>query len=195
MATIIATESVTLDGVMQAPGRADEDDRGGFRHGGWAGPYSSPEAMAIMGRQMGQSSGMLFGRRTYDDLVGHWLGTPDPNPFTDHLRATPKWVASRSDEPLAHPNSTLLTGEAVDTVARLREEVDGQLTVLGSGVLVRTLLAAGLLDALVLLVHPLVLGAGTRLFDAGPHDLVAGPPEATSTGVTITRYEVARADR
>lgn len=191
MATITATESISLDGVMQAPAGPDEDTRGGFAHGGWAAPFASDDQMAVMGEGMAATTGMLFGRRTYDGVVGHWLAAPEPNPFGDFLRHMPKWVASRSGAPLEHPASTLLHGEAVETVARLKEEVDGQLSILGSGELVRTLHAAGLVDRFVLLVHPITLGSGARLFGDGPRrDLTLLRTDTTSTGVSILQLEV-----
>jgi dihydrofolate reductase len=193
MGTIVATESVTLDGVMQAPGRPDEDERAGFAHGGWALPYASEDQMAIMGEGMAESAGMLFGRRTYDDLVGHWLAAPEPNPFGRFIASTPKWVASRSELPLAHPASTLLSGEATETVGRLREQTEGAITILGSGELVRSLHAAGLVDRFVLLVHPLTIGRGTRLFGDGPRsDLRLLRADTTSTGVTILQLAAKR---
>ncbi|ERG63240.1 MULTISPECIES: dihydrofolate reductase family protein [Agrococcus] len=194
MATITATESITLDGVMQAPAAPEEDTRGGFAHGGWAAPFANDEQLAIMGEGMATTSGMLLGRRTYDDVVGHWLSAPEPNPFGDFLRRTPKWVASRSGAPVAHPSSTLLHGEAVETVARLKQEVDGELSILGSGELVRALHAAGLVDRFVLLVHPVTLGSGTRLFGEGPRrDLELRRADTTSTGVAILQLAVRRA--
>lgn len=193
MATIIATESISLDGVMQAPGSPDEDTRRGFEHGGWAAPFASKDQMRIMGAGMAHSVGMLFGRRTYDQLVTFWLSNPEPNPFTDHIRATQKWVASRSTLPAEHPNSTLLTGEAVETVAKLRDETEGSISLLGSGELVRALHAAGLIDRFVLLVHPVTLGSGMRLFGAGERrQLTLDRADATSTGVVIAQYECTR---
>jgi dihydrofolate reductase len=193
MATIVATESITLDGVMQAPGRADEDERGGFAHGGWATPFASDDQLAIMAEGMAATTGMLFGRRTYVDLVGAWLAAPEPNPFGGFIRQTQKWVASRSHAPLEHPSSTPLYGEATLTVARLRDEVDGTISILGSGELVRSLHAAGLVDRFVLLVHPLTLGSGTRLFGEGRRqDLELERADTTSTGVTILQLALRR---
>lgn len=192
MGTIIATESVSLDGVMQAPNGADEDTRGEFERGGWAAPFASEDQMRIMGAGMAESAGMLFGRRTYDQLVGFWLSNPEPNPFTEHIRATQKWVTSRSTEPAPHDSTTLLTGEAIETVARLRDEVDGAISVLGSGELVRALHAVGLIDGFVLLVHPVTLGSGTRLFGDGERrDLRLERADTTSTGVVIAQYTTA----
>jgi dihydrofolate reductase len=191
MATITVFESVTLDGVMQAPGRADEDTRGGFTDGGWALPYQDEVAMQVAGEGMAEGGAMLFGRRTYDDLLGFWTTTPDPNPFTDMLVRSPKYVVSHEpDVALAHPNSTLLAGDAADTVAELKQEFDGTLTVLGSGQLARALFAAGLVDELVLQLHPLVLGNGTTLFADARVELDLRRSIPTTTGVIIAQYAV-----
>ena len=193
MAMISATESITLDGVMQAPGRADEDTRGGFAHGGWATPFADPVAGEYMAAGMGGEGVLLFGRRTYEDLLRHWTTTPEPNPFADVLVATPKYVVSRSaDTALGFPNTTLLAGDAATTVAALKAELDGDLTILGSGELVRALAVAGLVDEYVLSIHPLLLGSGTTLFAAGDRtDLRLEESLPTTTGVVIARYRVA----
>ncbi|MFE5672643.1 dihydrofolate reductase family protein [Agromyces sp. NPDC056523] len=191
MGTITVFASVTLDGVMQAPGRPDEDPRGGFTHGGWALPYQDEVAGRFAAEGMSQGGAILFGHRTYDDLMGFWTSTPEPNPFTEALVAADKFVATRRrDIRLDHPNSTALVGEASDTVARLRAERDGGITVLGSGELVRALIAAGLVDDLVLLQHPLVLGTGTKLFDTTPVALELQRSLTTTTGVIIGQYAV-----
>ena len=190
-AAITAFESVTLDGVMQAPGRPDEDTRGGFPYGGWAVPYQDEVAMQFAGEGMSQGGALLFGRRTYDDLLGFWTTTPEPNPFTEVLVGTPKYVVSRNRElRLEHPNSTLLAGDATETVAELRETLDGGITVLGSGELVRALLGAGLVDRLVLMQHPLVLGTGTTLFGPARVELELQRSVPTTTGVIIAQYAV-----
>lgn len=191
MATITVFESITLDGVMQAPGRADEDTRGGFTHGGWAVPYQDEVMMQFAGERMSDSGAMLFGRRTYDDLLGFWTTTPEPNPFMEVLVQSPKYVVSHdADVALAYPNSTLLAGEASETVAALKREIDGGMTVLGSGELVRTLFAAGLVDDVVLQVHPLVLGTGTTLFGDAHVELDLRRSIPTTTGVIIAQYAV-----
>lgn len=189
MRRIAAVESVSLDGVMQAPARPDEDRRGGFTHGGWAAPYAAdPVQGRVMGEHMRGESDLLFGRRTYEDFCTVWPGRTD-NPFSPVLDAARKYVVSRTlSEPLPWVNSVLIPD---DTAVKDLHDGDGRpLTVLGSGELVRSLLAADLLDELLLLVHPLVLGAGRRLFaDDGPHAtlrLVDATP--TGAGVLITRY-------
>ena len=191
MATITVFESVTLDGVMQAPGGPDEDTRGGFADGGWAVPYQDEVAGRFAAEDMARGDALLFGRRTYDHLLGYWTSTPDPNPFTQVLVDAQKYVVTRQrDIRLTHPNSTPLIGEAADTVAALRRDLDGGITVLGSGELVRALLAAGLVDELVLLQHPLVLGTGTKLFGADRVALDLQRAIPTTTGVIIGQYAV-----
>jgi dihydrofolate reductase len=191
MATITAVESVTLDGVMQAPGAPDEDTRGGFAHGGWAQPYADEVQMREMGEGMAREGGMLFGRSTYELLMRAWAGRDD-NPFSPVLDARRKYVVSNTlRDPLPWQNSTLLTGDAASAVRELKASApEPALAVLGSGELVRALLRAGLLDELQLLIHPLVLGSGTRLFDAdGAHvPLTLATSVTTTTGVVIATY-------
>ncbi|HSK92331.1 MAG TPA: dihydrofolate reductase family protein [Euzebyales bacterium] len=189
MRRIVAFESMTLDGVMQAPGRPDEDRRDGFAHGGWASPYHdavSLEAAGGMGR-----ADLLFGRRTYEDFAAFWPNQPEPNPFTTVLNESEKHVASTTlTEPLPWVNSTLLTGDAGDTVAELKAQPGNDLVVLGSGDLVRTLRRCDLIDEYVLLIHPLVLGSGRRLFaDGDPYaSLHLVTSVTTTTGVVIATY-------
>lgn len=195
MSRISVSNSITLDGVMQAPARPDEDTRGGFPFGGWALPYNDPVMGETMARRASGGGSLLLGRRTYEDLASVWPHMPEENPFTRLINARRKWVASRTlREPLAWNNSVLLEGDVVEAVTALRAQPDTDLAILGSGELVQSLLAAGLIDEFVLLIHPLVLGQGIRLFpDGGPpahFRLVDALP--TTTGVIIATYEVAR---
>jgi len=195
MGKLVVVEYVSLDGVMQSPGRLDEDPRGGFMHGGWATSRLAADPIAAQA-SMGDPSGtaaMLFGRRTYADLVGHWLSTPEPNPFAEILTRLPKYVASRNaDVVLPHPNSTLLAGEASQTVPGVKADVDGDLVVLGSGALVRDLAAAGLVDEYVLTTLPVVLGTGTRLFDGTYQELEVVHSITSQTGIVVGTYRVRR---
>ncbi|MFI5938437.1 dihydrofolate reductase family protein [Actinoplanes sp. NPDC051494] len=188
MGTVVVVENVTLDGVMQAPGGADEDTRGGFPYGGWAQPYADQVMAETMGKGMSQDSGMLFGRRTYEQLHAYWSRQTDGNPYTEVLNRKRKHVASRTlAEPLPWENSCLLRGDTADAVAALKR--DGDLVVLGSGELVRTLAGAGLVDVYTLSIHPLTLGTGTKLFAEGTYgtlELVEAVP--TTTGVIIATY-------
>jgi dihydrofolate reductase len=194
MAKISIFESVTLDGVMQAPGRPDEDTRDGFTHGGWAAPYADPVMGEMAAEGMGRTGGILLGRRTYLDFYGFWPHQTD-NPFTDALNSTRKYVVSRTlKEPLPWQNSTLLGGDAVAAVSELREQPGGDLVILGSGALVRSLLPHGLIDELTLMVNPLVLGSGRRLFGGGsaPAPLRLIDSTATPAGVIIATYRPVR---
>jgi dihydrofolate reductase len=190
MRRIVVVESLTLDGVMQAPGRPDEDRRGGFDHGGWAQPYSDAVMAGEMGKGMGRTE-LLFGRRTYENLYSYWPHQKD-NPFTEVLNNTRKYVASTTlTEPLPWSNSTLLTGDAVDAVDALRRERGNDIVILGSGEVVSALLRRGLVDEFQLLIHPLVLGSGRRLFPDGtpvaPLNLTNSV--TTTTGVLIATYQ------
>jgi dihydrofolate reductase len=184
--------SLTLDGVMQAPGSRDEDTRGGFERGGWGHPYADEVAMKEAGVDMAERGRILFGRRTYEQFYGYWPKQGD-NVFTRVLNDSEKYVCSHElEEPLPWENSTLLRGDAVDTVAELKESGGKDAVILGSGELVRSLMPAGLIDSYTLLIHPLVLGQGQRLFDV---DVLAEfrltKSVTTTTGVIIATYEPA----
>ena len=194
MSKLVVVENLSLDGVMQAPGRRD-DTRGGFDRGGWAAQAMAKDPEAARASMAGQreTGAMLFGRRTYEDVVGHWLSTPEPNPFTEILEKTPKYVASRTlTEPLRHPNSMLLKGDVLDAVAALKHESGQDLVVLGSGVLVRDLAAARLIDEYVLTTIPVVLGSGTRLFGDTYIPLEVINSVTTSSGIVVARLRVAQ---
>jgi len=191
MRRINVTNNVTLDGVMQAPGGKEEDTRNGFRHGGWAAPYHDEVKMKIMGRGMARRGALLFGRRTYEHFFKVWPGRTD-NPYTEVLDNTQKYVVSRTlKEPLPWKNSTLLAGDAEDTVAALKNESDVDLTILGSGELVRSLVRCNLIDQFILLIHPLVLGTGQRMFgdDGTLAKFTLTESVPTTTGVIIASYE------
>ena len=191
MRELTVFNSLTLDGVMQAPGRPDEDTRGGFAHGGWAAPYSDEVMGRVAAEGMAGPGSLLLGRRTYEDFHGFWPNHTD-NPFTEVLDNTRKYVASTTlREPLPWRNSILLEGDAAEAVARLKEQPGEDLTVLGSGELVQALRRHDLVDRYVLLVHPLVLGSGRRLFpDGGPAaPLRLVDSVTTTTGVIIATYQ------
>ncbi|MEU9826068.1 dihydrofolate reductase family protein [Micromonospora chersina] len=190
---VVVTNHLTLDGVMQAPGRADEDTRGGFEHGGWAVPYGDAVIGALMGERMSKSGALLLGRRTYEDFASFWPKQQD-NPFTKVLNDFQKYVASTTlTEPLSWSNSTLLKGDAADEVAALKEEPGGDLVILGSGELVRSLMRHNLIDEYVLTIHPLLLGTGRRLFPDGAlaSKLQLVETKPTTTGVVIAIYQPA----
>ena len=180
--------SLTLDGVMQSPGGRDEDTRGDFAHGGWAVPYTDEVMMRIATQDQGGTGSIILGRRTYEKFYGYWPHQTD-NPFTDVLNNTQKYVASRTLDSVEWMNSTLLEGDAGDAIAELKEEDHPDAVVLGSGDLLATLIERDLVDRYTLLIHPLVLGSGRRMFPDGAFAklrLVDSVP--TTTGVIIATY-------
>ena len=191
MARLRVHNSLTLDGVMQAPGGADEDRRDGFEYGGWAQPYFDPVMAEAAGEAMSQGGAMLFGRRTYEQFASFWPNQPDDDPFAKVLNEMHKYVASTTlDEPLPWANSTLLKGDVADAVAKLKEELDKDLVMLGSGELIRSLMPHGLIDEYTLQIHPLVLGSGRHLFtdDSAYATLRLVKSKATTTGVLLATY-------
>lgn len=192
MRTISVTMSTSLDGVVQALGRADEDTRGGFRHGGWGNGYHDDVMAAEMAEGMSHSGSMLFGRRTWQDFITAWSGRNDGNPFTEHMNRVTKYVASTTlDSAGDWQNSVLLPGRAEDTVAELKAAPGDDLAIIGSASLVRGLHAAGLIDRYVLLIHPLTLGGGAKMFDdRSPMTEFSLTRSVTTTkGVIIAHYD------
>jgi dihydrofolate reductase len=190
MSKVVVFTNLTLDGVMQAPGRPDEDRRGGFEHGGWATPYA---AMAQAGDSMANVGALLLGRRTYEDFYAVWPKRKE-DPISAMLDNMQKYVVSRTlSEPLSWINSTLLKGDASETVARLKGEPGKDLVVMGSGELAQSLMRSNLIDEYVLLIHPLVLGSGRRLFTDGSPTatLRLAGTRTTTNGVVIVTYQPA----
>ena len=192
MRTLAVIEFLSLDGVMQSLGSPDEDTEGGFRHGGWSQPYTDDVLMQSSLEGLKATDAYLFGRRTYEKFVSYWPTQPDENPMAAHLNATPKYVATRTLDALDWRNAHLLEGEVPDAVRALKDQEGGRIVVLGSGVLVGTLFANGLVDELNLFLHPLIIGSGKRLFPESPEmrplELIGITP--TTTGVLMARYRV-----
>ena len=192
MGKVIVIEHLTLDGVMQSPGHPEEDPRDGFQHGGWARRSQDPVMQEVMGAHMSSAWSLLAGRTTFERFADYWP-KQEPNPFTEALNNVQKYVASTTrTEPLPWQNSTLLKGDAADAVAGLKEELDENLVVFGSGVLVRSLMPGNLIDEFVLLTHPLVLGSGRRLFSNSGSNLSTFQlvdSTTTDTGVIIAAYQ------
>jgi dihydrofolate reductase len=185
---VIVANWVTLDGVMQAPGRADEDTRDGFTHGGWAMPYGDPVVIAKMGERMSTEFEWLLGRRSYEDLLESWNARGGP--FRDALNGTRKHVVSgHPATTLRWPNSELLHGDVPAEVAALKRRSNANLVIMGSGVLIDSLAKAGVIDEYVLMIAPIVLGEGRRLFGPGVRQslrLLDCTP--ASTGALIVTY-------
>jgi dihydrofolate reductase len=193
MSKVVVINHVTLDGVMQGPGRPEEDPRDGFAHGGWSAASVDETMLRAVGARLGQGNRLLLGRRSYEGMLGYW-NTQD-SPFADALNQAEKHVASRTlSAPLPWPNSTLLEGDVADAVARLKRAPGADLHVMGSGELIQTLVAHDLVDEYLLMIHPLVLGAGRRLFAGGGAvaRLRLVSCTATTTGVLLATYEPSR---
>ena len=190
MRKLTVSEFVSLDGVMQAPGGADEDTEGGFRHGGWQMGYFDDVAGERIGASMAQTGAFLLGRRTYEIFASYWPTQSDDDPFAKILNGLPKYVASTTlGEPLAWQNSTLLQGDVAKAVAELKQGEGGNIVVLGSGGLVQTLYENDLVDEYALMIIPIVLGGGKRLFRELPKKpLRLVDSVTTSTGVLMTTY-------
>jgi dihydrofolate reductase len=191
MRSITVTMWVTLDGVVQGLGRADEDTRDGFTHGGWGERYQDEVMGREMAKGMADPGDMLFGRRTWEDFITAWAHRTDGNPFTTKMNATTKYVASTTlDNADAWQNSVLLRGDAATAVAELKDQPGADLGIVGSASLVRNLHAAGLIDRYTLLICPLTMGTGARLFD-GPAPLTEfdlTSSVTTTKGVIIAHY-------
>jgi len=189
--TVTVTMWVTLDGVVQSLGRPDEDTRGGFTHGGWGPRYNDEVMGREMATAMARPGDMLLGRRTWQDFITAWGHQTDGNPFTTRMNATTKYVVSRTlTDAGAWQNSVLLRGDAASAVAELKGRPGGDLGIIGSASLVRSLHAAGLVDRYTLLICPLTLGCGARMFE-GPAPLTEFEltgSVTTTTGVIIAHY-------
>jgi dihydrofolate reductase len=191
MRKLIVGAFVSLDGVMQAPGGPEEDPTGGFEYGGWTFPYWDEVMDAAMGESFSKPFELLLGRKTHEIFAAHW-------PYTDEepaalFNGVTKYVATSSAGPLAWQNSVRLEGDVPDAVARLKQGDGPDLLTQGSSVLVRSLLARGLVDELNLLIIPVLLGKGKRLFgeETLPGGLELVDSKTATTGVIIARYRPA----
>ncbi|WP_155372560.1 dihydrofolate reductase family protein [Catellatospora vulcania] len=190
------TEFVTLDGVYQGPGGPAEDTTGGFAHGGWVVPFFEPTLGDFINGVFGEVDAFLLGRRTYDIFAEAWPRSTDPHdPVANALNTLPKHVASRTLTSADWHNSTILGGDVVAEVAKLKEQPGRELQIHGSGALAQTLFDAGLIDVVRLIVFPVVLGSGMRLFAQGrtPSTFRLADVRSTPTGVTIQTLESAGA--
>ncbi len=188
MRTLAAIEFLTVDGVMQGLGSPEEDTEGGFAYGGWGAPFAPATPLS----DLGDTTAYLFGRKTYEKMAAFWPGQPDANPIAAHMNATPKYVATRTLTSLRWPGSEVLQGDLVTAVSQLKQNGEGTVAILGSGVLVHELMAHHLIDELRLFVHPLLLGAGKRLFRErpAPQALRLVDSSTTALGTLVLRYAV-----
>jgi dihydrofolate reductase len=192
MRRVIVQAWTTVDGVAQAPGDPQEDTSGGFRHGGWSLPYFEETAMKWVVDNLTAAGGLLLGRNTWEAFAGHWPNAPEEEQvLAEPMNTLPKYVATTTlSEPLAWQNSTVLRGDVAKAVAALKREDGGDLLVIGSIGLVHTLVAHGLVDEFRVLIDPLLVGGGKRLFpedgERRPLRLVAS--QATGAGAIIATW-------
>jgi dihydrofolate reductase len=185
-------EFITLDGVMQ--GFVNPDTEGGFEHSGWGPAHADPDMDAAGGEGLSDTTAYLFGRRTYEEMIGFWPNQPASNPMAANLNAARKYVVSSTlTDPTWH-NTSVLAGDLAGDVRAVKDDGDGRLAVLGSGRLAQELLRLDLVDECVLFVHPLVLGQGRPLFGRldRPLELELTSHRATRTGVLMVSYRVKR---
>jgi dihydrofolate reductase len=216
MRKLIVTEFVTLDGVMQGPGGVDEDRSGGFDKGGWCFQFWDDEPWKFKSDELASTGAILLGRETYEIFAGAWPTLTESeitqrideaggdakaieaastgDPFAERMNSLPKYVASTTLKDVAWNNSTLIKGDVAAGVRKLKEQPGENIFVHGSGTLVRSLMRSDLIDEYRLMVFPIVLGSGKRLFGDGigtqPLRLVASTP--FKSGVTVLKYEPAK---
>ena len=190
MRTLVVSNFLSVDGVMQGPGGPEEDRSGGFDRGGWIVNYWDDEMRAILLEWNQQAESMLLGRKTYEIFAAHWPYAPKDDPIAPKLNAMPKYVASRTLKKVDWNNSTLLGEPVPQQVAKLKSEGEGLVLMFGSGELIRTLLELELIDELRLWVFPLLLGKGKRMFaaESAPAGLKLAEAKSFSTGVVLQRY-------
>ncbi len=180
----------SLDGVMQAPGGPTEDNSGGFQYGGWLPPFFSEASGMAVGELFSGDIALLLGRKTYDIFAGHWPRVKD-DPFAAQLNAMTKYVATRAPRPLDWANSKAVGPDAIAAVRDIKNGSGPDLLTQGSSELVHDLLAAGLVDTVVVQTFPVILGSGKRLF--GPSSAACSlkliDTRSSDTGVVISRYE------
>lgn len=190
MRKLIVLTFITLDGVMQAPGGPEEDPTGGFKYGGWIAGYWDDFMGRVLSEQMAKPFNLLLGRRTYEIFAAHWPYIKD-DPIADKFNAARKYVVSTTMEKPDWNNSTLITGNVVEQIKRLKEEDGPELQVYGSGNLIQTLLNQDLIDEFRLKIFPITLGTGKRLFGNGtiPASFKLLDSKVSTTGVIIATYE------
>ena len=182
---------ISIDGVMQGPGGPEEDTTGGFTFGGWVWPHFDDVSGELMGEAMGEDYDLLLGRRTYEIFAAYWPTMDDAIGRT--FNAIDKYVSAGPETPMDWSHSYRLEGDVVEAVRAPKASGDRDLLIQGSGELVQTLLAAGLVDELTTLTFPIMLGRGKRLFDgaASPHSWTLEKSVSSSTGVVVNRYRLA----
>ena len=192
MSKLVMIEFLTVDGVIQGLGSPEEDTEGGFIHGGWGAPFAASIHQVTSSGGLSSTTSYLFGRKTYEKMLGFWPEQPDSNPMAAHLNGTPKYVATRTLKELSWTGAHVLQGELHDGVRALKAAGTGDIAILGSGALCRQLLAEGLVDESRLFIHPLLLGSGKRLFGdlPRPSSLALKSVAHTDLGTVAITYDV-----
>jgi dihydrofolate reductase len=191
MRKLVVSEFLTLDGVMQSPGYPDEDPSGGFEHGGWQMPLMDEVAGAEIMTGMAATDALLLGRVTYEIFAGYWPTAPADDPIADTINAFTKYVVSTTlREPLDWKDSHVIAGDVPEEVGRLKQGSGRDIQVIGSGVLVQTLMQHDLVDEYRLMIYPLILGTGKRLFREGSpkSSLRLSDSKVSGNGVLIATY-------
>jgi dihydrofolate reductase len=188
MRKLMVTTFMSLDGVVQGPGGPDEDRSGGFEHGGWAVPYMNEELIQRMTAVAARAGALLFGRSTYEAFAATWPLAGADDPIGERMNNLRKYVASRTLDTVTWHNSTLLTGDVAEAVGELKRGEGGEIQVHGSGELIQTLIEHDLVDEFHLLVFPVILGSGKRLFRTGTAGFELLESTTSSSGVVVSRY-------
>jgi dihydrofolate reductase len=195
MRKVVVDEWMSLDGVVQAPGAPEEDTTGGFQHGGWHLQYFDEMSQKWVLQYLTEAGGFLLGRRTYENFAGHWPKASEEQPVAQPLNTKPKYVASTTlSEPLEWENSSVLEGDVAEAVRALKQEDGGDLHVIGSTQLVGTLIEQDLVDDFRLMIDPILLGGGKRLFrdDGALRSLRLIDSRVTTTGAILAIYSLAK---
>jgi dihydrofolate reductase len=193
MRRLVVSEFLSLDGVMQAPGGPDEDTDGGFAYGGWQMPYFDDVAGAAVDEGMARSDALLLGRKTYEIFAAYWPTAPNDDPLAAKINSMAKYVVSTTLDKVDWQNSTLIKGDIAEEIAKLKQQPGADIQVIGSGELAQTLIRRGLVDEYALMINPIVLGSGKRLFGQTdqPTRLTLEDSKTTRTGVLILTYRPA----
>jgi dihydrofolate reductase len=191
MRKLVVLSFITLDGVMQAPGGPEEDTSGGFKYGGWVVGYGDDFLGKVMDAQMAEPFDLLLGRKTYEIFAGYWPhAKSEDQPLADRLNEAKKYVVSRTLSRLVWKNSTLIKGDIVDEIRKLKEQDGPEIQVHGSSNLIQTLLKSDLVDEFRLKMFPVTIGMGKRLFGEGtiPASFKLLESKVSTTGVIVATY-------
>jgi dihydrofolate reductase len=191
MLKLVLQTFLTLDGVYQAPGGAEEDTEGGFKHGGWQGPMFDEDAGKIITDQMSETKAMLMGRKTYDIFAGYWPTATDDVEMAKKFNEMPKFVASRTMKKADWQGTTVIGSDLAKDIAKIKQlDGPGLIYIPGSGNLAQSLIKQNLIDEYGLWIHPIMLGSGKRLFADGviPTNLTLIDEKTTGSGIVILRY-------